>query len=126
MCLLLWYPNSVLFPTHIFQACSAGFKPAGWLASQLTESLFTSCQNSIFLSQQLARNNIFQSCRTGPSSPPQIKESCISSSTFIVSTNYMFFLCAFVFAHRHHLSKTPRHTQKQVWNNSHAAMQRRC
>ena len=33
------------------RACSAGLKPAGWLVSPLTESLFMSYQNSIFLSQ---------------------------------------------------------------------------
>ena len=55
----------VLFPSrrprqkHTLPAClsaicgarSAGWLPVGWLASPLTKSLFTSCQNSIFLSQ---------------------------------------------------------------------------
>ena len=43
----------------VSRACSAGFKPAGWLASQLTESLFMSCYNSISLSQQSARTVFF-------------------------------------------------------------------
>ena len=41
------------------RACSAGLKPAGWLVFPLTESLFTSCQNSIFLSQQSAGTVFF-------------------------------------------------------------------
>jgi len=38
---------------------SAGWWPAGWLASHLTKSLFTFCQNSIFLSQQSAGTVFF-------------------------------------------------------------------
>ena len=41
------------------RACSAGFKPAGWLVFSLTKSLFMSCQNSIFLSQQSAGTVFF-------------------------------------------------------------------
>ena len=46
---------------HQCRACSAGLKPAGWLVFPLTESLFTSCQNSIFLSQQSAGTVFFSS-----------------------------------------------------------------
>ena len=40
-------------------ACSAGWLAGCRLASHLTESLFTSCQNSIFLSQQSAGTVFF-------------------------------------------------------------------
>ena len=57
-----------------FWACSAGLKsagwlkaskPAGWLVPSLTKSLFTSCQNSIFLLQHSVGTIFFSPAEQG-------------------------------------------------------------
>ena len=57
----LYSPESL-----ILRARSAGLKPAGWLVLALTKSLFTSCQNSIFLSQQSTRTIFFNPAERTP------------------------------------------------------------
>ena len=54
-----WIHCNFLLKRDYLWGCSAGWLPAGWLALSLTKSLFTSCQNSIFLSHQSAGTVFF-------------------------------------------------------------------
>ena len=54
-----WIHCNFLLKRDYLWGCSAGWLPAGWLALSLMKSLFTSCQNSIFLSHQSAGTVFF-------------------------------------------------------------------